>query len=522
MKNIIEVKHITMIFPHPENPIVANKDVNLGVKEGEIHAIVGENGAGKSTLMNLLNGNFRPSEGSIFFKGKKVVIENAQKAISLGIGMVHQEFVLIPSFTIAENLTFGFEPTDKRGLVDLKKATQITRELSEANKLYVDPEIKVADCSLSMKQRVEILKVLFYGADLLIFDEPTAVLTPRETQELFNIFKQLIKNGKTIIFITHKLSEVVEIADRITVMRKGEIVTTVNKEDTTIQDLASKMVGRDIALVKRRMKTPDKFGEVILSIKDLTYQDDYGINVLKGINFSLRAGEILGIAGVGGNGQTELIECIMGLQNKSNVEKGNVYYKGKDISQQNSTTIRKLDIGYITGVREGKGVCGESSTYENLIMGIHRKKEWSNNVFLKHKDLIKLVDDFIEEYQITLSSKDNPIKNLSGGNVQKCIVAREMFIAKELIIAEEPTRGVDVGAIEFIHKRLIEKSQEGCGVMLVSTDLDEVVALSTRILVMYGGTISGEIDPESEGFEEKIGLLMAGIKEKGLNNVIRC
>jgi len=513
-KNILELKNISKIFPHPENPVVANNKVNMEIREGEIHAIIGENGAGKSTLMNLLYGNLTPTEGSIFFRGEKVEIDNPGTAISTGIGMVHQHFNLIPSFTVAENLVFGFEPTNKCGLVDLKRAKKITREISEKNKLFIDPEKKVKDCVLSEKQKIEILKILFYGAEVLIFDEPTAVLTPQKTKELFNVFFELKKKGKTIIFITHKLKEVMDVADRITVMRKGEIVNVVGKASTSKEELASMMVGRDIKLIKRKIKNPENFGKDILRINNLSYQDDYNIKRLSNVSLSVKSGEIVGIAGVGGNGQKELIESIAGLNNKKNIS-GSIEYNNIDITHYNSTKIRNHKIGYITGDRFSKGVCGSSSVYENLIMGIHNDDAYRKGIFINHNKLDELTNSFIEDYEIKLPSKDSIITSLSGGNVQKCIFAREIFNAKELIITEEPTRGVDIGAIEFIHEQLISKSKDGYGVLLVSTDLDEIISLSTKILVIYCGRIVGIVNPEEEGFENKIALMMGGVESVG-------
>ena len=503
---ILEMKGIVKVFPLAENPVIANDHVDFSIKKGEIHALVGENGAGKTTLMNILYGMYTQDEGTIILNGMNINIENPKKAISYGIGMVHQHFVLIPSFTVAENLIFGYEP-HKGPFVDLNKARQLASEISQKYGLEVDPDKKIQECSLSTQQRVEILKILLRGASILIFDEPTAVLTPQEAKELFKAFRELAQDGKTIIFITHKLREVMAVAERVTVMQKGQVRGVVNVKDTSVEELARLMVGRDVSFTRRRVKRVSD-SDKILEVDNLSCLDERGLLALKDVSFHVKAGEILGVAGVGGNGQNELVECLTGLRETIN---GDIIYKGRKITKFSAVKIRNLGVGHIPGQRYTRGICKESDILKNLIMGAHKKHPLSKSIFLNLKQIDKYTEDLIKNYSIKTSSKDAPIMNLSGGNVQKCVVAREFTLARDLIIAEEPTRGVDIGAIEFIHTQLLKKSEEGNAIIMVSTDLDEIIALSSRIIVMYDGCIIGEVSPDIPSLEEKIGLLMAGI-----------
>ena len=509
-ETILELKDITKIFPHPETPVRANDGVSLSLRRGEIHAIVGENGTGKSTLMNILYGLLQPDGGEIILKGQPVKFRSPRDAMHNGIGMVHQHFMLVPSFTVAENLVFGFEPRKKGIFVDKGKANEITKQIAEKYGFEVDPGRKVADCPLSMQQRVEILKILFHGAEILIFDEPTAVLTPSETDELFKAFTALRADGKTIVFITHKLREVMAIADCVTVMRKGKVVTTVDKNDTSVEDLAEKMVGKRINIADRQIaNAAQETGSIILSLENVSTGLSASGKKLSNLSFDLHEGEIVGIAGVGGNGQELLVETISGLN--TDVTGGHVRYRGKDITGYNAARMREIGIAHITGERYLRGISSVSNIYDNLIMGAHRRAPWAKGMFIKPKELVVLADTLIQDFDIKAASRNMDIMNLSGGNIQKCILARELNLAKELILAEEPTRGVDVGSQSFIHHTLIQKCKEGYGVVLVSTDLDEVLALSSVVYVMFDGHIIGTVDPESPDAREKIGLLMAGI-----------
>ncbi|HPT82928.1 MAG TPA: ABC transporter ATP-binding protein [Limnochordia bacterium] len=510
---ILELRNITKVFPDLETPVIANDRVSFKLRRGEIHAIVGENGAGKTTLMNILYGLLTPDEGEIYLNGERVQLKNPRDAIARGIGMVHQHFMLIPSFTVAENLVFTFEPTKNRYFVDKERAVEITRQISERYGLHVDPHQKIAECPLSMRQRVEILKILFQGANILIFDEPTAVLTPQEADELFSAFRELKRDGKSIIFITHKLREVMAVADRVTVIRKGQVVDVAAVKDCTIESLSEKMVGRKVDIHGRKVDsaelTADPKRETILEVRNLVTEHSRTGVALQDISFIVKAGDIVGVAGVGGNGQDELVECITGLDKI--IKNGKIFYRGLDITSYNAHQIRELGIAYITGERYVRGISANSSVYDNLIMGAHRRSPWAGRLFMSLKRLRELADHLIEKYNIKASSRNTHIMNLSGGNIQKCILARELNLAKDLIVAEEPTRGVDVGSIEFIHNQLIEKSKEGYGIILVSTDLDEILSLSTKIIVMYRGRIIGTVDPETVADRKEIGLLMAGI-----------
>ncbi|MBR5292876.1 MAG: ABC transporter ATP-binding protein [Clostridia bacterium] len=511
-ETILQLRNITKVFPHPETPVRANDGVSLELVKGEVHAIVGENGTGKSTLMNILYGLLQPDSGEIILKGTKVSFKNPRDAIHNGIGMVHQHFMLVPSFTVAENLVFGFEPRKHNVFVDKAEARQIASDISAKYGFKVDPDRKIQDCPLSMQQRVEILKILFHGAEILIFDEPTAVLTPVETDELFKAFQALRDDGKTILFITHKLREVMSVADRVTVMRRGKVITTMDISETSVEDLAEKMVGQRINIADRIMHNTNEDSEIILEFDGVNTRPSSQGKSLKDFSFKVRKGEIVGFAGVGGNGQELLVEEISGLY--KHVNSGRILYKGKDVTDADAADMREVGIAHITGERYIRGISSDSTIYDNLIMGAHRRAPWARGIFMKPRALRKLAKELIERFSIKAASENVNIMNLSGGNIQKCILARELNLANELIVAEEPTRGVDVGSQSFIHKTIIEKCAEGYGVVLVSTDLDEVLSLSTRIYVMFEGKIVGEVDPESEDARNRIGLLMAGITDE--------
>ncbi len=510
---LLELQEITKTFPGAERPVVANDKVSLTLYPGEVHALVGENGTGKSTLMNILYGLLPSDSGHILLRGQPLHLRNPRDAIAQGIGMVHQHFMLIPSFTVAENLVFSFEPKKNGVFVDLPKAIKITRELSEKYGLHVDPSKKISECPLSMQQRVEILKILFHKAEVLIFDEPTAVLTPQEADELFHAFEELKKDGKSIVFITHKLREVMAVADVVTVMRKGKVVDTVRKADTSVDALADMMVGRKVQVAARKAVTAPETRVPLLEVSKLTTRKTRVGAQLRNLTFSLCEGEILGIAGVGGNGQEQLVSLLTGLS--ETVSQGQVCYRGRDITGADAGRMRELGIAHITGERYIRGISSVCTIHDNLIMGAHRREPWAGKVFLRLRALRKLAADLISRFSILASSPQMPIMSLSGGNIQKCILARELNLAREVIIAEEPTRGVDIGSIEYIHDTLVARAQEKFGIMLVSTDLDEVMALSTRVLVMYEGEIVGEVDPTQPDARQRIGLLMAGITQEG-------
>lgn len=507
LEYVLEMKHISKSFPG----IKANDDINFQLKKGEIHALVGENGAGKSTLMNILFGLYQPDEGEIWIKGEKRIINNPNIAIDLGIGMVHQHFMLVPPLTVAENVILGIEP--KKGLsLDIKQAIKNVKDISEQYGLSIDPQAKINQLSVGMQQRVEIIKTLYRGADILILDEPTAVLTPQEIKELFKIMEQLIKQGKTIIFITHKLKEVMEISNRVTVLRRGKTIGTVETENTSEVQLAEMMVGRKVVL--KVAKKPKQPGEIVLEVNNLHTFNQRGIEALKGVSLEVRAGEILGIAGVAGNGQSELIDVIVGLLP---AKKGNIKLKNTDITKASIRGRRRKGIGHIPEDRHHRGLVLDYTVAENLVLGDHNIKPASDKGIINYNSIFKKADRLIAEFDIRTPSKDTFTRSLSGGNQQKVIVAREFDIEPSLLIAAQPTRGVDIGAIEFIHQRIIEQRDKGKAVLLVSSELQEIMSLSDRILVMFEGQIVGEVDPKTTS-EENIGLMMAGIKRGETQN----
>jgi len=502
-ERVVEMRHITKRFPR----VVANDDVNFRVHSGEIHALVGENGAGKSTLMKILYGLYQKDGGQILIKGKDIDLSSPRVAIEQGIGMVHQHFMLIPPFTVAENVILGREP--KRGKIfnDRKKATQDIRGLSKKYGLIIDPEAKIQDLSVGLQQRVEIIKVLYRGAKILILDEPTAVLTPQEIEELFTIMHSLKKEGKTIIFITHKLKEVREISDWVTVMRDGRVVGVVKTAETTEEELARFMVGREVLL--KVEKGPSQIGEVVLRAKDLEALSDRGLPALKGVSFEIKAGEILGIAGVEGNGQTELVEVLTGLRK---VKKGRIVLGGKEVTNASPRMIFESKVAHIPEDRHKRGLILEYSVEDNLILGHHYKPPVRKRLLrLNFKRISENARNLIKRFDIRPANKELLVSSLSGGNQQKVIVARELSRHPWLLIASQPTRGVDIGAIEFIHKKILEERERGKAVLLVSAELSEVMSLSDRILVMYEGRIVGEVDPKKTK-EEEIGLMMTGAK----------
>ena len=502
MGSILELKNITKKFPG----VIANDQVDFNLREGEIHSLVGENGAGKSTLMNVLFGIYQQEEGEIFYQGEKLDIDGPEDAIDLGIGMVHQHFMLVPTLTVTENIILGDEVTTGLGHLDIKQAESEVRELSDRYGLDVDPEAKVKDISVGMEQRVEILKALYREAEVLILDEPTAVLTPQEVKELYKIMDFLTEQGKSIIFITHKLKEVLAISDRITVLRDGKSIGTVTTEETSEPQLAEMMVGREVLLEVD--KKPAKPGELAVEVNNLSVLDNRGVEALNDISFSIKEGEILGIAGVEGNGQTELIEVLSGLREAS---RGEFKLKGEELLNDSARKIKEAKVAHVPEDRHKHGLVLDYTIEDNLILGYHYQSPFAEGINFAFDELATHAQDLIDEYDIRPQNKDALVRSLSGGNQQKVIIAREFALNPEFLIASQPTRGVDIGAIEFIHQRIIEQRDEGKAVLLVSAELSEIMSLSDRIAVMYEGEIV-DILPVEEATEEKLGLLMAGGK----------
>lgn len=505
---VIEMLNIRKEFPG----IVANDNITLQVKKGEIHALLGENGAGKSTLMNVLFGLYQPEKGEIRVNGEKVHISNPNIANDLGIGMVHQHFMLVDSLTVTENIILGKEPT-KFGKINLKEASKEVKKISDQYGLSVDPDAKIADISVGMQQRVEILKTLYRGANILIFDEPTAVLTPQEIKELISIMKKLIAEGKSIILITHKLKEIMEVCDRVTVIRKGQGIGTVNVTETNENDLASLMVGREVVFKTEKQEAHPK--QDVLKIKNLVVKDARHVNAVNNLNLNVRAGEIVGIAGVDGNGQSELIEAITGLRK---IESGTIHLNDKDITKLTPRKVTESGIGHIPQDRHKHGLVLDYSMSDNIVLQTYYQKPYSNYGVLNQKEIVKKAKEIIAEYDVRTPSESTLARALSGGNQQKAIIGREIDRNPDLLIAAQPTRGLDVGAIEFIHKRLIEQRDQGKAVLLISFELDEIMNVSDRIAVMYEGQVVAVVNPK-ETTEQELGLLMAGSKRKEAGEV---
>lgn len=498
MSLAIEMKDITKKFPG----VIANNKVNLSINSNEIHSLLGENGAGKSTLMNILFGLYEPDEGSIFIKGQALIIKNPKAALDLGIGMVHQHFMLVNRMTVLENIILGYEHCDF--LIDMKKNYEVIDELSKKYKFNLELNAKVEELSVGLKQRVEILKTLYRGADIIILDEPTAVLTPTEVDELFVILNELKKNGKTIIFITHKLNETMEIADRVTVLRDGKNIKTLLTNETNEEELARLMVGREINF---NLKKEDyKPGNPLITLKDLKLLD----KAKKPVNLEIHEGEILGIAGVEGNGQLELEEMLMGLRV---VKNGSIYLDGTDITKLSTKKRKLLGLGYIPSDRHKRAMLGNFSVKENFLLGFHFHPPFYKKGMLQKKVLEKHSSDMIKEFDIKTPSAEQKIKFLSGGNQQKVILSREISQNPVFVLAAQPTRGLDIGAIEYIHSILLQLRNQGKAVLLISADLNEVMKISDRIAVIYEGEIKA-IKPAEEYTYEEFGLLMAGGEEK--------
>ncbi len=506
-ENVLLMDKMTKVYP---NGYVANKDVTLSVNRGEIHALLGENGAGKTTLMKMLFGFEKPESGRILIDGKEVKIKNALEAIHMGIGMVHQHFMLVPSMTVTENLILGDIPRSSLCTINSKKAREICIELGKKYNMLLDPDKQVMDLSVGGKQKLEILKALLYGARILILDEPTAVLTPQETGELFETLKMLAKDGHTIIFISHKLDEVIQICDRYTILRRGRMIGTGEVADETPSSLSAMMVGREIDLDMH--KEPVRFSKKILEVKNLVYINDFDKKVVDGVNFSIRAGQILGIAAVEGNGQNETAEMIIGLK-KAAV--GEIVLDGTDITKSSIRERRELGVAYIPEDRMVDGCSSTSSIKDNLIADRFFKEGFCNKLFVSKKAISKEADKLIDEFGILCMDKDNNVGALSGGNIQKVIVAREFTSGAKLVIANQPTRGIDVGAAEYIRHKLIDISRESnVGVLLVSADLTELLSVSDSLIVMVNGKVSAYFPDVSKIDEYMIGEYMLGVKSQ--------
>ncbi|SHJ88011.1 ABC transporter ATP-binding protein [Paramaledivibacter caminithermalis] len=513
MSEILKMDKITKIYP---GGVVANYQVDFSLQEGEIHALVGENGAGKSTLMKILFGMQKQTEGKIYLRGKEINMNSSQDALELGIGMVHQHFMLVPSLTVAENIVLGHEI--KKGIfLDKTRAIEATKELSEKYNLPINPKNKVQDISVSQKQKVEILKALYRGAKILILDEPTAVLTPQEIEELFEQLMLLKKSGHTIIFISHKLHEIKKLCDRLTIMRDGLSVGVHNVNEVSEDDISRLMVGRDVKLEIDKAKAQPK--EVLLRVDGINYINDFGKAVVKNVSFSVRKGEIVGIAGVEGNGQSEIIEIITGLKKAT---KGKVLVHGKEISNLSVREIRELGMAHIPEDRMHTGIAPNMSIEENFISEKYRSEEFSKNGYLlDNKKISDLAKRLIRKFNVKTDSEKTAVKGLSGGNIQKVVVGREFSSDTDLLIVNQPTRGIDVGAIEFIRKMIVKMRDEGNAILLVSADLNEVMTLSDSLIVMNSGEIVGYFPDASKVMEKELGLYMLGVNKQSEEEIRR-
>ena len=510
---VVQMKGITKVYP---NGIAANQGVDLNVRKGEIHALMGENGAGKSTLMKMLFGLEQPTSGEIWVNGEKVNLTSPTVAIAKGVGMVHQHFMLVPSLTVAENMVLGMVPKKSGLFIDSGKAIEITKEYAEKFNLHVDPTARVCDIPVGMKQKVEILKALVRGAKILILDEPTAVLTTQETTELFKELMSLKEQGYTIIFISHKLAEIMQITDRMTILRGGRSMGVYETKDESPEKISRLMVGRDVVLKVEKGKAQP--GESVLRVRDLEYINEWGKKMLDKVSFDLRQGEILGIAGVEGNGQKELVDMLFHL-NTPNA--GSVEVNGASVLGQSQRKIREMGVSLVPEDRMLYGIADSGTIEENLISDRCGTKRLNKGPLFAMKAIHNECDQVIEDYTVLCKSGAQQVKMLSGGNIQKVVVAREFSNNPKLIIADQPTRGIDVGATEFIRRKLVELSRSGVAVLLVSADLNEVMELSDSLIVMYGGRISAYFEDTSDLSDEVMGEYMLGLKQQAPEEVGR-
>ena len=501
---ILELKNINKSFGH----VQANKNINLKITQGTIHGIIGENGAGKSTLMSIVYGLYQADSGTISVSGKEIKLKSPRDSIESGIGMVHQHFMLVENFTVLENIVLGFEGEFVFG-EKLKKAKQDLKNLCDTYKLNIDLDSVISDLSVGFRQRVEILKSLYRGAEIFILDEPTGVLTPQEVDELFKILRSLKEEGKTIVLITHKLNEIMDLTSEVSVMRQGEVVGHTKTTDTNKEKLAEMMVGRSVLL--RLNKEEAKLGDVVFKVENLTVKDDLDVTRVKNVNLEIRAGEILGLAGVTGNGQTELLEALSGIRK---VESGTIYLNDEKISDKDNLLdpreLKEKGLAHVPEDRQRMGLVTDFKAYENLIFGYHDQEPYSKSSILKDNDILSYSKKVMEEYDVRPRSPQLITSNFSGGNQQKIILSRELNENPKILLVGQPTRGVDIGAIEFIHQRLIDMRDKGAAILLVSVELEEVLSLSDRILVMFDGNIVGE-RINKDVTDRELGLLMAGV-----------
>lgn len=501
MAPVLELKNITKQFPG----VLANDHINLTLEEGEIHALLGENGAGKTTLMNILYGLYEPDEGEVYVRGKELEVDEPKDAIAAGVGMVHQHFMLIPVFTVTENVMLGDETVKAGDFLDRAASASRIREISESYHLEVDPDAYVRDLPVGVQQRVEIIKLLYREADILIFDEPTAVLTPQEADELFKIMRSLVEQGKAIIFITHKLREVLDVADRITVLRGGKVVGSTTPAEADKRKLAEMMVGRDVQLTLD--KSNAQIGDPVLQVEELEVMDDRGQLVVDKISFDVRAGEILGIAGVQGNGQTELVEVITGMRKSIS---GSVQILGEEATGATPRQVTEMGTAHVPEDRQRDGLVLTFTVADNLVLNTYYQEPFTKGVIMQDAVIRDEAEKLIEQFDIRTPSAFTTAGSLSGGNQQKVIVAREFSRPIKLLVASQPTRGLDVGSIEYIHGRILEKRDGGTAVLLVSPELDEIMQLSDRIAVMFRGKIIDIVDADKIS-KEDVGLLMMGV-----------